>query len=167
MKVYRCQVCGYLHVNFAPERCPVCGAGQKAFGEYVPPDLKGTKTLENLKAAFAGESQANRRYLLFRQIAVDEGMPQSVVDSFKRPIPEETAHALSHLIYTGEYGSTKENLEAASKGEAYEHDTMYAEFADTAEKEGYLELASYFRMVGKFENEHKEGYLKALGEFEA
>lgn len=166
MTAYRCKVCGYIHVGEAPEKCPMCGAGQKAFVEYEQPDLKGTKTLENLMAAFAGESQANRRYSLYQHIAHVEGMPQSVIDAFNRPLAEETAHALSHLAYAHGYGTTKENLLAAAEGEAYEHDTMYADFAKVAEDEGYDEIAHYFRMVGKYENEHKEGYLKALKELQ-
>lgn len=166
MTVYRCKVCGYLHVGEAPEKCPMCGAGQKAFVEYETPDLQGTKTLENLMAAFAGESQANRRYSLFQHIARVEGMPESVIAAFERPLAEETAHALSHLVYAGGYGNTKANLKAAAEGEAYEHDIMYADFAKMAEEEGLDEIAHYFRMVGKYENEHKEGYLKALEELE-
>lgn len=164
MTVYRCKVCGYLHVGDAPQKCPMCGAGQKAFNEYVVPDLKGTKTLENLMAAFAGESQANRRYTLFRTIAINEGMPESVIKAFNRPLAEETAHALSHLVYAGGYGSTVDNLKAAAEGERYEHEEMYVDFAATAESEGLDDIAHYFRMVGKYENEHKEGYLAALDE---
>ena len=166
MTVYRCKVCGYLHVGEAPEKCPMCGAGQKAFVEYEAPQLEGTKTLANLMDAFAGESQANRRYSLFQHIAQVEGMPQSVIDAFKRPLAEETAHALSHLVYAGGYGDTKANLKAAAEGEAYENEVMYVDMAADAEAEGFEEIAHYFRMVGKYENEHKEGYLKALDELE-
>ena len=167
MKLYRCKVCGYLHVGVAPEECPMCGAAKIAFVEYEAPDLKGTQTLENLLAAFAGESQANRRYSLFQNIARLEGMSQSVIDAFARPLAEETAHALSHLVYAGGFGDTKANLKAAAEGEAYEHDIMYDDFAKIAESEGLDDIAHYFRMVGKFENEHKEGYLKALEELES
>ena len=67
---YRCKGCGYVHVGPAPEHCPVCGAPKSSFVEYEGPgNLAGTKTLENLEAAFAGESQANRMYTLFARIA--------------------------------------------------------------------------------------------------
>jgi rubrerythrin len=71
---YRCKNCGYYHVGPAPDVCPVCGAPKTAFEPYEGPgDLTGTRTLENLKAAFAGESQANRRYTLYKRIAELEG----------------------------------------------------------------------------------------------
>lgn len=162
MSVKRCKVCGFVHYGDAPEKCPMCGAGAVAFVNYDVPNLEGTKTLENLMAAFAGESQANRKYTLFQHIARVEGAPQSAIDAFERPMAEETAHALSHLIYAGGFGSTLENLRAAAEGEGYEHDIMYAEFAATATEEGLPELAHYFKMVGKFENEHKDGYIAAI-----
>lgn len=164
MKVYRCKGCGYLHVGEAPEICPMCGAPKEFFVEYQVPDLKGTKTLENLMAAFAGESQANRRYTLFQHIARVEGAPQSAIDAFDRPLAEETAHALSHLVYAGGFGDTRANLKAAAEGEAYENETMYTDFAQIAEDEGFSDIARYFRAVGKYEGEHKDGYLKALEE---
>ncbi len=160
MIVYRCGVCGYLHVAEAPEKCPMCGAPQAKFAEYQVPDLKGTKTYDNLAAAFAGESQANRKYTLYQQVAVAEGHADAAA-AFDRPMREETAHALSHAVYMGMFGATSENLEDAANGEAYEQDTMYPEFADVAEKEGFPEVAEYFRFVGKFEGIHKAGYLKA------
>lgn len=162
MQVKRCKVCGFVHLGEAPETCPMCGAGAIAFVDYEVPELLGTKTFENLMAAFAGESQANRKYTLFQEIARLEGAPDSAVAAFERPKAEETAHALSHLIYAGGFGSTLDNLTAAAEGEGYEHDIMYAEFAATAEAEGLPELAHYFKMVGKFENEHKAGYLEAI-----
>ncbi len=76
VEMYRCKGCGYFHVGPAPERCPVCGASQNMFVAYAGPgDLSGSETLENLKAAFAGESQANRRYTLFKRVAELEGAP--------------------------------------------------------------------------------------------
>lgn len=167
MKMYRCKMCGYLHLGEAPERCPVCGAPATAFVDYDGPgDLTGTKTLENLKAAFAGESQANRRYTLWRHIAQLEGAPQSALDAFDRAATEETAHALGHLVYMGGYGSTADNLRAAAAGEDDEASSMYPDFAETAEAEGHPEIAQYFRMVGRFEAQHREGYKNALSELE-
>lgn len=167
VEMYRCGSCGYLHVGPAPEKCPVCGAPRSAFAAYEGPgDLTGTKTLDNLKAAFAGESQANRRYTLWRRVAELEGAPQSALDAFDRAAAEETAHALGHLAYMGGAGTTETNLKAAAEGEGYECTEMYPEFAETAEAEGLHDIAVYFRRVGEFENEHRQEYLKALEELE-
>jgi rubrerythrin len=165
--MYRCSSCGYLHVGPAPETCPTCGAPQSAFGGYERPgDLSGSKTLENLKAAFAGESQANRRYTLWKRIAEVEGAPQSAIDAFDRAGREETAHALGHLAYMGGAGTTAQNLKAAAEGEAYECTDMYPSFAETAEAEGFSDIAQYFRRVGGFEDEHRAAYLAALEELD-
>lgn len=162
---YRCRGCGYLHVGPAPERCPVCGAPQGMFDSYEGPgDLTGTKTQENLLAAFAGESQANRVYKLFRRIAELEGAPRSVLEAFDRAAREETAHALGHLAYLGKYGTTSENLQTAAGGEDYECTDMYPSFAETAEAEGFSDIAYYFRSVGRFEQEHRDEYRDALEE---
>lgn len=166
LQTHRCRVCGYLQVGEATEKCPMCGAAPSAFVAYDAPDLTGTKTAENLMAAFAGESQANRRYSLFRRIAELEGAPQSTLDAFDRAMAEETAHALSHLVYVGGYGSTAENLVAASAGEDHEQMDMYPQMAETAEAEGFPEIAFYLRQVGKFEGEHSQGYVDAKQELE-
>lgn len=161
----RCRGCGYFHVGPAPDRCPVCGAPSSMFEAYDGPgDLSGTKTLENLQAAFAGESQANRMYTLFRRIAEFEGAPQSVLDAFDRAAREETAHALGHLAYMGKFGDTPANLGTAAGGEDYECTDMYPGFAETAEAEGLPEIAFYFRSVGRFEKEHRDEYRAALDE---
>lgn len=163
MEKYRCSNCGYFHIGPAPEKCPVCGASRKAFKEYEGPgDLSGTQTLENLRAAFAGESQANRRYTLWRRIAELEGAPESAIAAFIRAAEEETAHALGHLAYMSAFGSTAENLAASAAGENDEATEMYPGFAETAENEGYPEIAYYFRNVGRFEAEHREDYRAAL-----
>ena len=162
MERYRCSSCGYFHVGPAPEKCPVCGASQKAFKEYDGPgDLSGTKTLDNLKAAFAGESQANRRYTLWKRIAELEETPASAVAAFERAATEETAHALGHLAYMGGFGTTAENLQASAAGENDEATEMYPGFAEIAESEGFPEIAFYFRSVGRFEAEHREDYKAA------
>ena len=167
IELYRCSNCGYLHVGPAPDVCPVCGAPKTAFAAFQSlPELEGTKTLEHLKAAFAGESQANRRYTLWKRIAELEGAPQSAIDAFDRAAREETAHALGHLAYMGGFGSTSENLAAAAEGEGYETVTMYPEFAEDAENEGFAEIAYYLRSVGRYENSHRKAYLAALEELE-
>ena len=158
VELNRC-VCGYLHVGPAPERCPVCGAPATSFSKVDSlPDLEGTKTLENLKAAFAGESQANRQYTLWRRIAELEGAPQSALAAFDRAAAEETAHALGHLAYMGGFGTTAENLKAAAEGEDYEATEMYPEFAEIADAEGLTDIAYYFRSVGRYEKQHREAY---------
>ena len=174
--MYRCKGCGYLHVGPAPETCPVCGVPKQFFVEYEGPgDLSGSKTLENkslvvemvsnLKAAFAGESQANRRYTLWSRIAGLEDVPAAVA-AFDHAASEETAHALGHLAYLGGAGSTVENLRAAVEGEGYEFREMYPTFADQAEAEGFPEVAFYFRRVGSFEGEHRAAYEAALADLE-
>jgi ferredoxin hydrogenase len=164
VETYRCKGCGYFHVGPAPDTCPVCGAPKDFFLPYDGPgDLTGTKTLENLKAAFAGESQANRRYTLFKRVAELEGYEKAIA-AFDAAANEETAHALGHLAYMGEYGSTRENLEAAAAGEDYETVEMYPEFADVAEEEGFGDIAQYFRAVGGFEMRHRDDYREAIDE---
>jgi len=159
---YRCKGCGYFHVGPAPEHCPVCGASRNSFVEYEGPgDLDGTETLKNLKEAFAGESQANRMYTLYSRIAGLEGAHEARA-AFERAAAEETAHALGHLAYMSGFGSTKDNLQTAAEGEDYETSDMYPSFAETAEKEGFSDIAYYFRSVGRFEKEHREEYRKAL-----
>lgn len=165
MEKYRCKSCGYFHIGPAPEKCPVCGVPQSFFETYEGPgDLTGTKTLENLRAAFAGESQANRRYTLWRRIAELEGAPQSALDAFDRAAREETAHALGHLAYMGGYGTTADNLATAAAGEENEATEMYPSFAQIAEDEGFADIAHYFRRVGSFENEHRGEYVDAAEE---
>lgn len=161
---YRCKGCGYYHVGPAPDVCPVCGAPKAFFLPYDGPgDLAGTKTLENLAAAFAGESQANRRYTLWARIAELEGA-EAAKAAFDHAAAEETAHALGHLAYMGGAGTTEENLKAAMEGEGYEFREMYPSFAEQAEAEGFTEIAHYFRAVGGYEGKHRAGYEKALGD---
>jgi len=162
MESYRCKGCGYFHVGPAPERCPVCGAPRSFFVEYEGPgDLSGSKTLGNLKAAFAGEAQANRRYTLFMRIAEIEGI-DAAREAFEHALTEETAHALGHLAYMGGYGTTKENLTVAAQGEDHETSEMYPGFAETAEAEGYPQIAQYFRALGGFERQHRDAFRKVL-----
>lgn len=165
MEKYRCSGCGYFHIGPAPETCPVCGAPKTAFSAYEGPgELAGSKTLENLMAAFAGESQANRRYTLWRRIAELEGAPQSALDAFDRAAAEETAHALGHLAYIAGATTTAANLAAAAAGEDNEATEMYPGFAEIAEAEGFAEIAYYFRSLGRFEGEHREDYRAASEE---
>lgn len=162
MEMYRCKGCGYLHVGPAPERCPVCGAPQSFFVAYDGPgDLAGSRTLENLAAAFAGEAQAHQRYSLYSRIAELEGR-ESARKAFDRALTEEAAHALGHLAYMAGFGSTDANLETAIAGEEHETSDMYPSFADVAEEEGYAQIAQYFRALGGYERSHRDAFRKAL-----
>ncbi len=136
------------------------------------PNLKGTKTHDNLKAAFAGESQANRRYLYFAKKADVEGYPE-VASNFRETAEGETGHAHGHLDYikevgdpaTGEpIGDTVLNLKAAIAGETHEYTDMYPGMAKTAREEGFDEIADWFETLAKAEKSHAGRFTKALGE---
>ena len=126
------------------------------------PALKGTQTEENLKAAFAGESQANRRYLYFAQKADVEGYPD--VSALFRSVAEgETGHAFGHFDFlaevgdpvTGEaVGKSTDNLKAAIAGETYEYTEMYPGFARTARDEGFEEIAQWLETLARAEKSH-------------
>jgi len=118
-------------------------------------------TNANLKAAFAGESQANRRYLAFAQKAEEEGFEQAA-KLFKAAAEAETVHALNHLRITGEMKATLENLEAAVAGETHEFKKMYPDFIETAKKEGNKQAAWSFDVANKVEQIHAKLYLKAI-----
>ncbi len=126
--------------------------------------LNGTKTLENLQAAFAGESQANRRYLYFARQADIEGYPEAA-SVFKNTADGETGHAFGHLEFmekqgggdpaTGmAIGETDINLKAAVAGETYEYTEMYPGFAKTAREEGFAEIAEWFETLARAEKSH-------------
>ena len=123
-------------------------------------ELKGTQTHENLKAAFAGESQANRRYLWMAKVADVEGYPE-IAGNFRETAEGETGHAHGHLDYlkvagdpaTGlPIGDTEQNLASAVAGETYEYTDMYPGFAKTAREEGFDEVADWFETLAKAEN---------------
>jgi len=132
--------------------------------------LKGTKTHENLKAAFAGESQANRRYLYFAKIADVEGFPE-VAGNFRETAEGETGHAHGHLDYLKKVGdpatdlpigSTEENLKAAIAGETHEYTDMYPGMAKTARAEGFAEIADWFETLAKAEKAHAGRFSQML-----
>jgi rubrerythrin len=131
---------------------------------------KEHKTFENLKAAFAGESQANRRYLYFAKQADVEGQPD-LAGLFRDTAEGETGHAHGHLDFlkvvgdpaTGEpIGDTKKNLKSAVIGETYEFTQMYPGFAKTAREEGYTEIAEWFETLAKAEKSHAGRFQKGL-----
>ena len=118
------------------------------------------KSLENLKEAFAGESQANRRYLAFAKKAEDEGNPQ-IAKLFRAAAEAETVHAMNHARIMGEIKSTAENLAVAVAGETFEFKNMYPEYIEIAKKEGN-KLASWtFDVANKVEEIHAGLFSKA------
>ena len=132
--------------------------------------LKGTKTEENLKAAFAGESQANRRYLYFAQKADVEGY-NDVAAVFRSTAEGETGHAHGHLEFLEEVGDpatgkpigeTKDNLVSAVAGETHEYTDMYPGMAKTAREEGFEEIADWFETLAKAEKSHAGKFQKTL-----
>lgn len=120
-----------------------------------------SKTEQNLMDAFAGESQANRKYLAFARVAEQEGLPQ-VARLFRAAAASETVHALTHLKNAGKIGSTAENLKDAINGETHEYTTMYPQMIKDAEAEGNMAVARYFGYVNKVEEIHANLYKKAL-----
>jgi rubrerythrin len=119
------------------------------------------KTDGNLKSAFAGESQANRRYLAFAQKAEEEGFTQAA-KLFRAAAEAETVHALNHLRVTGEVKSTLENLNAALGGETFEFTKMYPEYLDTAKQEKIKQATWSFDVANKVEQIHAKLYQKAI-----
>jgi rubrerythrin len=132
--------------------------------------LKGTKTHENLKSAFAGESQANRRYLYCARRADIEGYPD-IGGLFRDTSEAETGHAFGHMDFlkevgdpaTGiEIGDTEKNLKSAVEGETYEYTQMYPGFAKTARDEGFDEIAEWFETLARAEKSHAGRFQKGL-----
>ena len=132
--------------------------------------LKGSKTEGNLKAAFAGESQANRRYLYFANKADVEGQ-NDVAALFRSTAEGETGHAHGHLDYLAESGDpatglpigpSRSNLKAAVAGETHEYTDMYPGMAKTARDEGFDEIADWFETLAKAERSHANRFQKAL-----
>lgn len=120
-----------------------------------------SKTTDDLKAAFAGESQANRRYLAFAKKAEEEGLPQ-IAKLFRAVATAETAHAHNHLRILGEINATAENLQAAKGGEHYEIVSMYPDFIKDAEAEGEKRALNSFRWAWEVEKEHEVYYQEAI-----
>lgn len=120
-----------------------------------------SKTVENLLEAFAGESQANRKYTAFAKKADDEGYPQ-IARLFRAAAASETVHALNHFRALGEVKSTAENLGAAIGGENYEVVSMYPPFIQEAEAAGEKKALNSFRWAWEVEKVHEDLYRKAL-----
>ena len=134
------------------------------------PNLDGTKTHENLKDAFAGESQANRRYLWMAKAADVEGFPE-IAGNFRQTAEGETGHAHGHLDYLQQVGDpatglpigeTPENLKASIAGETYEYTDMYPGMAKSAREEGFGEIADWFETLAKAEKSHAGRFQQML-----
>jgi rubrerythrin len=132
--------------------------------------LKGTKTEENLKTAFAGESQANRRYLYFAQKADVEGYPD-VAALFRSVAEGETGHAFGHFDFLREVGDpvtgvpvgkTEDNLKSAIEGETYEYTEMYPGFSRTARDEGLEDVAEWLETLARAEKSHAGRFSEGL-----
>ena len=128
-------------------------------------ELKGSKTEKNLLADFAGESQARNKYTYFASVAKKEGYEQ-IAAIFLQTAENEKEHAKMWFKELGGIGNTAENLKEAADGENYEWTDMYAGFADTADAEGFHELAAKFRLVAAIEKSHEERYRALLNNIE-
>lgn len=135
-------------------------------------DLNGSKTHDNLKAAFAGESQANRRYLYFAKMADVEGYPE-IAGNFRDTAEGETGHAHGHLDYIKQVGDpatglpikdTEGALKAGVAGETHEYTDMYPGMAKTAREEGFEQIADWFETLAKAEKSHAGRFQKLINE---
>lgn len=134
------------------------------------PALKGTKTEQNLKEAFAGESQANRRYIYFARRADIEGLPE-IAGLFRDVAEGETGHAFGHFDFLAEVGDpvtgaavgdSRKNLQSAIEGETYEYTEMYPGFGKIAREEGFDEVADWFETLSRAEKSHAGRFQKGL-----
>ncbi|MDA1186468.1 MAG: rubrerythrin family protein [Proteobacteria bacterium] len=139
------------------------------------PQLKGSRTHQHLKDAFAGESQANRRYLYFANKADVEGYPE-VATLFRSTAEGETGHAHGHLDYLAQVGDpatdlpiggSAANLKSAVAGETHEYTDMYPGMAKDARDEGFDEIADWFETLAKAERSHANKFQKALDTLDA
>jgi len=119
------------------------------------------KTEDNLKAAFAGESQARNMYTYFAKVAKKEGY-HYIAKLFEETADNELRHAKDEFVHLNKLGDTAKNLEEAAAGEHYETTTMYPDFAKQAEEEGNMEVAALFRQIAKVEAHHRDRYKRLL-----
>ena len=166
MKKYRCKICKEVFevaegVEPVCPKCGVTGSALEIIDETPKTKYAGTKTEKNLQTAFAGESQARNKYTYFASVAKKEGYEQ-IADLFEKTANNEKEHAKMWFKELQGIGSTADNLLSAAEGENYEWTDMYAEFAKTAEEEGFHELAEKFRGVAEIEKRHEERYRALL-----
>ena len=170
--VWRCRICGYEYIGDeipADFICPLCKHPSTDFEKIVPvaeksgdkKSLKGTKTEQNLRDAFAGESQARNKYTYYASVAKKNGYEQ-IAALFLKTADNEKEHAKLWFKALGELGDTAENLLHAAEGENFEWTDMYPKMADEADAEGFHELAQQFRDVAAIEKHHEERYRKLL-----
>ncbi|MDA8412518.1 MAG: rubrerythrin family protein [Desulfobacteraceae bacterium] len=129
-------------------------------------DIKGTKTEQNLKDAFAGESQARNKYTYFASVAKKEGY-EKIAAIFMETAENEKEHAKLHFQHLAGIGSTADNLRAAAAGETDEYTDMYPRMAREAREEGFADIAFLFEAIGRIEKHHQERYSALLAELEA
>ena len=170
MAKWKCKVCNYVHEGEVDNdfKCPKCKQGVDKFEkveEVKKNPYAGTKTEQNLWAAFAGESQARNKYTYFASVAKKAGYEQ-IAAIFLQTAENEKEHAKLWFKALGELGNTEENLLHAAEGENYEWTDMYDKFAKEAEEEGFTELAAQFRGVAAIEKEHEERYRALLNNVE-
>ncbi|MBQ6989466.1 MAG: rubrerythrin family protein [Clostridia bacterium] len=169
MKKYFCKVCKatFEVADGVEPVCPKCKATGDKLEEIVAANpYAGTQTEKNLEAAFAGESQARNKYTYFASKAKKEGFEQ-IASLFLKTAENEKEHAKLWFKELNGIGDTAENLLHAAEGENYEWTDMYAGFAETADKEGFHELAAKFRLVAAIEKRHEERYRKLLQNVES
>jgi rubrerythrin len=128
--------------------------------------IKGTKTEQNLKEAFAGESQARNKYTYFASVAKKEGF-EKIASIFLETADNEREHAKLHFKLLAGIGSTVDNLKAAAAGETDEFTAMYPRMAREAKEEGFAEIAFMFESIGRIEKSHQERYQQLLEELES
>ena len=168
MEKFKCKVCGYIHEGELTSDfvCPRCKQPASAFEKIETPKTgaskyAGTETEKNLETAFAGESMARNKYTFYSAVAKNQGFEQ-IADLFLKTAENERSHAYMWFKELNGVGDTAENLLHAAEGENYEWTDMYYKFAQTAEKEGFPELAARFRYVAEVEKHHEERYRALL-----
>ena len=172
MKKFKCKICNAVFEAESLESavCPICKATGDDLEEIAEEKRSnpyaGTQTEKNLMEAFAGESQARNKYTYFASKAKKEGFEQ-ISALFLKTADNEKEHAKMGFKELNGIGNTAENLVDAASGENYEWTDMYAGFAETADKEGFHELAEKFRMVAAIEKHHEERYRALLHNVEA
>ena len=174
--VWRCRICGYEYVgDELPDDfvCPLCKHPASDFEKVAPAApagkklaLAGTKTEQNLREAFAGESQARNKYTYYASVAKKNGYEQ-IAALFLKTAANEMEHAKLWFKALGELGDTAENLVHAAEGENFEWTDMYPRMAREADEEGFTELAEQFRGVAAIEKHHEERYRALLKNVEA
>jgi rubrerythrin len=160
--MWECAVCHHVELGIeAPSKCPVCDAPQEKFIPYESKLVKGTRTLQNLKAGFIGEAQAHQRNLAFAMKAEEEELPQ-IAKLFRAIAEAEAVHAFNHLRFLGVVKDTQSNLETAFERETMAEVKMYPQFIKEAEEEGSPGVALTFSRARDVEREHARLYKKAL-----